>query len=109
MQGKRCWPWLAVGLLYMVGCTTLSVQSVPSAPYAVLEFPASIQLLALDDQAVDTRTRRTTRRVNPGPHVLQLMYAAVGSDGSNAHDGQHAAPFTLEVREGFAYHFVAKT
>lgn len=106
MKKQRWWLWLAVGLLSILGCATLPELPVPSGPYAGLEFPAPIRLLALDDQAVDPRTQRHTLWVNPGRHTLQFAYVA---GDSRLHEGQHAAPFTLDVQEGVTYHFVAKT
>ena len=109
MYSKGCWLGLAVGILSLWGCATHSAPPMPSAPYAVLEFPASIRLLTLDNQAIDARTRHQTLPVSPGRHTLQLMYVAMGIDGSRMHDGQLTGPVGLEVQEGFRYRLVAKT
>jgi hypothetical protein len=101
--------WLAIGLVYILGCATLPDQPEVSAPYAVLEFPASMQLLILDDQTVDSRTSVKTLRVSPGRHILHFVHINAGVDGSVEHAGQHAAPFTLDVHEGLTYHFESKT
>jgi hypothetical protein len=109
MHGKGGWLWLAVGVLSLWGCATPSAPPTPSAPYAMLELPASIRLLTLDNQAVDARTQRQTLLVSPGRHTLQLMYVAMGTNDSRMHDGQLAGPVALEVQEGFRYRLMAKT
>lgn len=109
MAAQKRWLWLAAGLLSILGCATLPEPPVPSGPYAVLEFPAAIRLLALDDWMVDPRIQHQTLRVNPGRHTLQFAYVAASAGGSRLHDGQHAAPFTLDVQAGVTYRFVAKT
>jgi hypothetical protein len=61
----------AIGLLSLSGCIMHSTSPMPSAPYARLEFPASIRLLTLDKQAIDTRTQRQALLLRPGQHTLQ--------------------------------------
>jgi hypothetical protein len=109
VKGQGRYLWLAIGLLYIFGCATPAEQPATSVPHAVLEFPAAIRLLALDDQTVDARIQPRRLQVRPGQHVLRLAYVAMGPGSSPAHDGQHAAPFVVEAREGFAYRFEAKT
>ena len=109
VPAKKHHVWLVIGLLSLLGCASLSEQPSPSSPYAVLSFPASIQLLALNTQQFDPRFPVTRLRVNPGQYTLQFAYTAVGPGHSASHNGQHAAPFTLDVHEGLIYHFVAKT
>jgi hypothetical protein len=107
LQGRRM--LLVIGLLSILGCATAPEQPAPSGPYAVLSFPTTMQLLALDSQQFDTRFPVQMLRVHPGPHTLRLAYAATGAGSSATHSGQHAAPFTLDVQAGMTYHFVAKT
>jgi hypothetical protein len=109
MQAQKRHVWLMLGLLSLLGCASLPAQPPPSSPYALLSFPISIQLLALDTQQFDPRFPVNRLRVNPGAHTLYLAYAAIGPGHSASHNGQHAAPFTLEVQEGMTYHFVPKT
>jgi hypothetical protein len=75
----------------------------------MLSFPTTIQLLAVDAQHFDSRFPVNSLRVSPGQHALQLVYVATGPGSSATHNGQHAAPFMLEVQEGLTYYFVAKT
>jgi hypothetical protein len=100
---------LVIGLLSILGCATPPEQPAPSEPYALLSFPTTVQLLALDTQQFDTRFPVQTLRVRPGQHTLRLVYVATGADSSATHSGQPAAPFTLDVQAGMTYHFVAKT
>ena len=109
MQAKKHHAGLIIGLLSLLGCASLPAQPSPASPYAVLSFPIAIQLLALDTQQFDPRFPVNRLRVNPGQHTLQFAYTATGPGHSASHNGQHAAPFTLEVQEGMIYHFVAKT
>ena len=70
--GIRRWFVLA-GLFYaLLGCVTLPDQPAESTPYARLKFSAAMQLLALDDQPIDTSFHLYTLRVRPGPHTLEL-------------------------------------
>jgi hypothetical protein len=68
-----------------------------------------MHLIALDDQSITTPALISSLRVTPGQHTLRFVHVDAGPDGSAQHAGQHAAPFTLNVREGIAYHFAAKT
>jgi hypothetical protein len=101
--------WFVLGLLAILGCASLPEQPATSSPYAILAFPTTIQLLALDAQQLDTRLTIKTLRVSPGQHTLQLAYTATGPGSSATHHGQHAAPFALAVQQGMTYYFVAKT
>jgi hypothetical protein len=101
--------WLAIGLVYILGCAAPAEHPVMPVPHAVLEFPAAIQLLVLDEQAIDARMQPKRLRVSPGRHVLHLAYVASGPGSSPAHNGQHAAPFVVEAQEGLTYRFEAKT
>jgi hypothetical protein len=104
-----CCLWLAAGLLALLGCAAVPEPPVTSEPYAVLAFPASMRLLAVDEQPVESRTRLATLRVHPGQHTLRFMHVNAGSDGSAEHAGQVADPFKLAVQEGLIYHFESKT
>jgi hypothetical protein len=101
--------WLIIGLLSLLGCASLPEQPATSSPYALLSFPTTIQLLALDAQHFDSRFPVNALRVSPGQHTLQFVYVATGPSSSTTHNGQHAAPFTLQAQEGMTYYFVAKT
>ena len=109
MTYKGYCPWLMLGLVAMFGCTTLPEQPAVSGPYAILTFPASIRLLALNEPSFDSRTRIDTLRVRPGQHTLRFVHVNAGIDGSAEHAGQLAAPFTVEVHEGVVYQFESKT
>jgi hypothetical protein len=109
VPAKQRYVWLIIGFLSLLGCASLPAQPSPASPYAVLSFPISIQLLALDTQRFDPRFPVHSLRVDPGQHTLQFAYTATGPGHSASHNGQHAAPFTLKVQEGITYHFVAKT
>lgn len=98
-----------LGLLCLAGCIPSPPQPDVSAPYAVLEFPRAMQLIALDGHAIDDRLLLRDLRVTPGRHTLQFVYAALGTEGSRQHDRQHAAPFVLETQSGRTYIFEAKT
>jgi len=103
---------LSLYLCCLGGCAaSLSApdQPTPAEPYALLQFSAAMHLLAVDEQAVDTRTRLRTLRVSPGPHALRFVHVAAGPDGSLAHAGQHASPFVIEAEAGVIYQFEAKT
>jgi hypothetical protein len=100
---------LVIVLLSLLGCVSLPEQPATSSPYATLSFPTTIQLLALNAQHFDSRFPVSSLRVSPGQYTLQLVYVATGPGSSTTHNGQHAAPFTLEVQEGMIYSFVAKT
>ncbi len=109
ITGIRRWFVLA-GLFYaLLGCATLPDQPAESTPYARLKFSAAMQLLALDDQPIDTSFHLYTLRVRPGPHTLYFAHINAGPEGSATHAGQRATPFRLEVHEGIAYAFEAKT
>lgn len=84
-------------------------QPADSEPFALLEFPASMRLLALDDRTFDARLRLNRLYVSPGQHALRFLHVNAGPGGSASHAGQHAAPFTLDLQEGITYHFEAKT
>jgi hypothetical protein len=105
------WPYalFVLGLFSICGCASLPEQPAISSPYAILSFPTTMQLLALDTQQFDSRFAVNALRVSPGRHTLQLAYTATGPGGSATHNGQHAAPFTVEVQEGRTYYFMAKT
>lgn len=102
--------WGVTGFLaLLVGCTTQVQQPETSTPHARLTFSSAMHLIAVDDQPISTPTPIPDLRVTPGQHTLRFMHVNAGPDGSEQHAGQHAAPFTLNVREGIAYHFEAKT
>jgi hypothetical protein len=95
-----------------VGCATVSVQiDAPptSKPYAMLQFSSAMQLIAINDQTIDSRQPIRTLRVRPGSHTLRFVHLNDGPEGSPAHAGQTADPFTLEAHEGVTYEFEAKT
>jgi hypothetical protein len=105
-----CCLWLAAGFLALLGCATVPVKPpVTSEPYAVLAFPASMRLLAVDEQPVASRSRLAMLRVHPGQHTLRFVHVNAGIDGSAEHAGQFADPFKLDVQEGLIYHFESKT
>ena len=109
MKVRKCYILLIIVVLSLLGCASLPEQPATSSPYAMLSFPTTIQLLALDAQHFDSRFPVNSLRVSPGQHTLQFVYVATGPGSSTAHHGQHTAPFTLEAQEGMIYHFVAKT
>ena len=100
---------LLVGLFSLLGCTTPPRQPAVSEPFALLKFTPAMHLLAIDDQTVDARFALDSLRVRPGQHILRFVHVNAGPDGSAAHAGQAAAPFTLDVQEGLTYQFEAKT
>ncbi|MGQ4808291.1 hypothetical protein NKDENANG_01672 [Candidatus Entotheonellaceae bacterium PAL068K] len=108
MKGQGCYLVVA-GLLSVLGCATLPEQPAASDAYAILKFPASMRLLSLNEQEMDSRSQVASLRVRPGNYTLHLIHINDGVDGSSAHAGQLAAPFTLGVREGLTYHFESKT
>ena len=108
--------WLWIGLLSFLslagGCADQSLlppQPEPAKPYALLTFSAAMQLLALDQQTIDTPTTIRTLRVSPGQHSLRFQHVNDGPEGSARHAGQQADPFVLEAFEGLVYEFEAKT
>lgn len=101
--------WLASGVLSVLGCATVPTEPEGGGAYAVIELPAVIRVLALDDRQVDHPAGMTTLHVSPGRHRLQFAYAAVGVNASPEHDGQVIDPFFLDVRAGHTYRLVAKT
>jgi hypothetical protein len=111
------WRWLWLGLLGLslslaAGCADKSVlppQPETAKPYALLKFSAAMQLLALDQQSIDTTTAIRTLRVSPGRHTLRFLHVNNGPEGSARHAGQVADPFVLEAFEGLVYEFEAKT
>jgi hypothetical protein len=95
-----------------VSCASVPVQiDAPptSETYAILQFSSAMQLVAFDDRAIDASQPIRTLRVRPGSHTLRFVHRNDGPEGSAAHDGQTAEPFTLEVHEGVTYDFEAKT
>lgn len=102
---------IIVSVAALLSCVTLPApeQPEPSAPHARLEFSASMRLLRLDDQQLDTQTHLDQLRVRPGPHTLYFMHLNAGVDGSADHAGQHAAPFILDAHAGITYQFESKT
>ena len=111
---SRCiWLGLLVFFLSLAaGCadkSALPPQPAPAEPYAILKFSAAMQLLAMDQQAVDTTVAIRTLRVSPGQHTLRFIHVNHGPEGSLEHAGQHADPFILEAFEGLTYEFAAKT
>ena len=101
--------WLIVGFLALLGCTTLPEQTDTTGAYAVLKLPPSIRLMGIDTRPIESPTHIDTFRIPPGRHVLQLAHLNAGSDGSAAHAGQLASPFTLDVHEGMVYVLESKT
>ena len=101
--------WLMMGFMTLLGCATVPEQLDTAEAYAVLKLPASIRLMEIDARPIAATTHMDTFRLRPGRHVLQLAHLNAGSDGSAAHDGQLAAPFTLDVREGMVYVLESKT
>lgn len=101
--------WLLIGLLTLLGCATVPEQLDTTGAYAVLKLPASIRLLEMDARPIESTTHIDAFRMPPGRHVLQLAHLNAGSDGSAAHDGQLAAPFTLDVHAGLVYVLESKT
>ena len=102
------WRLSILGLFVLAGCIPPPPQPAVAEPYAMLEFPRSIQLLAIDGQRIDERLFLDDIRVIPGRHTLHFAYAARGT-GSPQHDGQRAAPFIVETQAGRVYRFEAKT
>jgi hypothetical protein len=100
---------LVTGFLYTLGCATVPESPKASGPYAVLKFPPSMQLIAVDQQAAESRRHVSTLRLTPGKHSLRFMHINAGIDGSAEHDGELAYPFTLDVQEGMVYQFESKT
>ena len=103
---------LSSGLAWLVGCAAVPVQiDAPptSEPYAILQFSSAMQLIAVDDQTLDSRQPIRTLRVPPGSHTLRFVHLNDGPEGSASHAGQTADPFTLEAHEGITYEFEAKT
>jgi hypothetical protein len=109
------WLWLgllSVSLALTAGCADKSVlptQPTPLEPYALLKFSAAMQLLALDQQTIDTPASIRTLRVRPGQHTLRFLHVNDGIEGSAQHAGQVADLFMLEAFEGLVYEFEAKT
>jgi hypothetical protein len=100
---------LAAGFLYIFGCATAPTPPEPAGPYATLELPAVIRVLAIDDRQIEGHSPMTTLRVAPGRHLLRFAYAAVGIEASPEHDGQVAEPFPLDMHAGHTYRLIAKT
>ena len=107
---------LAIFFALLTGCadkTALLSQLPPqpplTKPYALLKFSAAMQLLALDEQAVDPATPISMLRVAPGRHALRFIHVNSGPEGSAEHAGQRADPFVIETFEGLIYEFEAKT
>ena len=98
-----------LGLFFLAGCIPSPPQPEVSAPYALLEFQRTMQLLTLDGHAIDDRLLLRDLRVAPGRHTLHFAYTALGTEGSRQHDGQRAAPFLLDTQAGRTYLFEAKT
>jgi hypothetical protein len=109
------WLWISLLCLYLslaVGCADKSLslpQPAPTEPYALLTFSAAMQLLALDQQTIDTPATIRMLRVSPGQHSLRFLHVNDGPEGSAQHAGQRADPFVLEAFEGLVYEFEAKT
>ncbi|ETX00957.1 MAG: hypothetical protein ETSY1_09365 [Candidatus Entotheonella factor] len=94
------------------GCANKSAlppQPALAEPYAILKFSAAMQLIALDQQAIDTVVAIRTLRVRPGQHTLRFLHLNNGPEGSPQHAGQRTDPFVLEAFEGLIYEFEAKT
>jgi hypothetical protein len=99
---QRCWFFLLLGgTLGLLSCASLSTQPSETQPYALLEFPEAIRLVALDTQTIDSRMRIGAIRVTPGLHRLLMVY--VGP--SPPHVGQQNNPFCLETQMGQRYIF----
>ncbi len=111
------WRWLCFSLLgfYLMlatGCADKSVlppQPTSAEPYALLKFSAAMQLLALDEQPIDSTAAIRTLHVRPGQHTLRFQHVNNGPEGSSRHAGQRADAFLLEAFEGLVYEFEAKT
>ena len=103
------WGLCLLGLFFLAGCLPTPPQPEVSEPYALLEFPRTIHLLAVDGQHLDERLFLRDLRVTPGRHTLHFAYNAHGTEGSRQHDGQRIAPFILETQAGRVYLFEAKT
>lgn len=98
-----------LGLLLLAGCIPSPPQPEVSAPYALLEFPPTMQMVTINGHAIDDRLVLRDLRVAPGRHTLHFAYTARGAEGSRQHDGQRAGPFLLETQAGRTYIFAAKT
>ena len=105
----RLWRGLTGLAVLLVGCATQVKQPDVSSPHAQLVFSSAMRLIAVDDQPITSPTPIPALRVTPGQHTLRFVHVNAGPEGSALHAGQHTAPFTLNVREGLAYHFTAKT
>ncbi|ETW95977.1 hypothetical protein [Candidatus Entotheonella palauensis] len=111
------WRWFGLSLLCLplclgVGCADKSVlpsQPEPAESYAILKFSAAMQLVALDQQTIDTAVAIRTLRVRPGQHMLRFLHVNNGPEGSPRHAGQRTDPFVFEAFEGLIYEFEAKT
>ena len=109
MRIDRLW-WRLGGLVILVaGCAVQINQPNTSTPYALLKFSAAMHLIGIDDQSISSPASIPALRVTPGQHTLRFVHVNAGPEGSAQHVGQYAAPFTLNVREGIAYQFEAKT
>ena len=103
---------LGVSLGWLGGCAkpqALPPQPPLSEPFAVLKFSSAMKLIALDDQVIDSSQPIHTLRVQPGSRQLRFVHLNNGPEGSAAHAGQTADPFTLDAHEGVTYEFEAKT
>ncbi len=99
-------------LSFALGCATVPVlpaQPTQAEPYALLKFSTAMQLMALNQQPIDTPTPIRTLRVSPGQHALRFLHVNEGPEGSPAHAGQLTDPFIIETYEGLVYEFEAKT
>jgi len=89
----------------LLGCLPGPVEPDVTHPYALMDFPEEVRLMALDTQSIDPRVRVRTLRVSPGLHRLRFAYAGP----SLQHAGQGGGLLCLETHAGQRYVFEAKT
>jgi hypothetical protein len=96
---------LCGGVLGLLSCAPLPAQPGEGDPYALLVFPESIRLVALDSHPIDPRVRIKAIRVPPGLRRLRLVYTGT----SPQHIGQQGDPKCLDVHAGHQYLFDTRT
>jgi hypothetical protein len=100
-------------LLFLWGCACGLLRCAPGLvpqpdagqPHALLVFPESIRVVALDTHPIDPRVRLQVLRVTPGRHQLGLLYTGP----SMSHVGQQGDPTCVEVHAGQQYQFTTWT